>query len=107
MSGTTNHDEAVADLPENTDDGKFFFRLEADDNGVVELKFRKQVDRLFGTVLFAMDYINQSFDTPFPTVGTFIRHLAEVADKIEEQHAARQQEAANDDSQGEDPQDAA
>lgn len=95
MSGTTNHEAAVADLPENIDDTKFFFSLTADDAGVTELKFRKQSGPLFSTLLFALDYINQSFDTPFPTVGTFIRHLAEVADKIEAQHKL-QQEAAND-----------
>jgi hypothetical protein len=96
MSGTTDHDSAAADLPENKDDGKFFFSLQADDTGVTELKFRKNVERLFGTLFFALEYINQSFDEPFPTVGAFLRNLAEIADKVEENFRKTQaQEAAN------------
>jgi hypothetical protein len=103
MSGTTDHDAAVADLPENKDDGKFFFSLQADEAGVTELKFRKNADRLFGTLLFAHDYINQSFEEPFPSVGDFLRNLAEIADKVEENFRnaqAQAQEAANDAGNG-------
>jgi hypothetical protein len=106
MSGTTDHDAAVADLPENKDDGQFFFSLQANNDGVTELKFRKQADRLLGTLLFALEYINQSFDEPFPTVGGFLRNLAEIADKVEENHRkaqAQEQEAANDSAGNPDP----
>lgn len=95
MSGTTDHEAAVADLPENSDDGKFFFSLQADENGVTELKFRKQADRVFGTMLFTLDYINQSFDVPYATVSEFIDTLSAMAKHIEERHAANK-EAAND-----------
>lgn len=100
MSGTTNHEEAVADA----EDSKFFFSLQADDNGVTELKFRKEADRVFGTILFTLDYINQSFDVPYPTVSEFISQLSELAKYMEAKHAAQatndggdnQPEAAND-----------
>lgn len=99
MSGTTDHDAAVADLPENRDDGKFFMTLQANDEGVTELKFRKNAEKLFGTLLFTLEYINLSFDEPFPTVGDFLRHLATIADAVE----ARAKEAANDDGNPEAP----
>jgi hypothetical protein len=101
MSATTEHDAAAADLPENKDDGQFFFSLQANNEGVSELKFRKNAERLFGTLLFAHDYINQSFDEPFPSVGAFLRNLAEIADKVEENFRKTQsQEAANDGANG-------
>jgi len=91
MSGTTDHEAAVADLPENGD--KFFFSLQADETGVTELKFRKDVGKLFSTLFFALDYINSSFDEPFPNLGDLLRNLAEIADKVREQ--AQEQEAGN------------
>lgn len=74
----------------------FFFSLTADENGVTELKFRKEASKLFGTLLFTLDYINQSFEQPFPTVGDFLRHLGDIADKVE---AKVKEDAANADSQ--------
>lgn len=102
MSGTTDHEAAVADLPENAADTKFFFSLQADESGVTELKFRKDANKLFGTLLFAHDYINQSFDQPFPSVGDFLRNLAEIADTVEKNFKLKQQEqeAANDEGNG-------
>ena len=94
MSGTTNHEAAVADLPENAEGTPFFFSLQSDDNGVTELKFRKDVSKLFSTLLFTMEYINGSFDEPFPTTGAFIHELGNIADKVES--ALAQQEASND-----------
>ena len=69
----------------------FFFNLSADENGVTELKFRKDASKLFATLLFSLDYVNQSFEEPFPTVGDFVRHLAEVADKVEAAQAQKEQ----------------
>ena len=69
----------------------FFFKLVADENGVTDLKFRKDAAKLFATLLFSLDYVNQSFEEPFPTVGDFVRHLAEVADKVEEAQAQKEQ----------------
>lgn len=89
MSGTIDQGIAAAEVP--ADDGKFFFILKADENAVTELRFRKNANSLFSTLFFALDYINQSFDQPFINLGTFLRHLAEIADKLEAQHHARQQ----------------
>lgn len=91
MSGTIDQEVAAADVP--ADDGKFFFSLQADDVGVQELKFRKQSGPLFSTLFFALDYINQSFDQPFPTLGTFLRDMADKADQVEAAYNARQQAA--------------
>ena len=69
----------------------FFFNLSADENGVTELAFRKDASKLFATLLFSLDYVNQSFEEPFQTVGDFVRHLAEVADKVEAAQAQKEQ----------------
>ena len=92
MSDTINQEVAAAGVP--PDDGKFFFSLQADDAGVTELKFRKQSGPLFSTLFFALDYINQSFDQPFPTLGTFLRDMADKADQVEAAYNARQQAAS-------------
>ena len=74
--------EVPASAPD--DDNKFFFRAIADENGLTELTFRKQPQPLFATLFFTLDYINQTFDTPFPTLGAFLRDMAEKADLFEE-----------------------
>ena len=89
MSGTIDQGVAAAEVP--ADDGKFFFILKADENAVSELRFRKDANSLFSTLFFALDYINQSFDQPFKSLGDFLRHLGEIADKIEAQHHANDQ----------------
>ena len=79
------------------DDGRFFFRLIANDLGVDELSFRKNGELIFATLLFALDYINQTFDVPYPTTADFIQQLKESAEKFEALQRERkaQQEAAN------------
>ena len=97
MSGTINQEVAAAEVPSaqpEQEDTKFFFSLLADDAGVTELKFRKQSSPLFATLFFALDYINQSFDQPFPTLGTFLRDMADKADQMEAAYNARQQAAS-------------
>jgi len=94
MSGTINQEVATNDAAQpEQDDTKFFFSLTADDAGVTELKFRKQSGPLFATLFFALDYINQSFDQPFPTLGTFLRDMADKADQVEAAYNAQQQAA--------------
>lgn len=91
MSAAVDHEQAAADVPEG-----FFFALRADETGIRELRFRKDGERLFGVLLFALEQINTTFDEPFPAVGDFCRYLGSVADQIEAVHAAREQQAAND-----------
>jgi len=85
LAGVNPPTEVPAEVP------PFFFNLSADENGVTELKFRKDASKLFATLLFSLDYVNQSFEEPFPTVGDFVRHLAEVADKVEAAQAQKEQ----------------
>lgn len=80
----------VIELP-SPESAPFFFNLSADENGVTELAFRKDASKLFATLLFSLDYVNQSFEEPFQTVGDFVRHLAEVADKVEAAQAQKEQ----------------
>ena len=97
MSDTIDQNQAANDVAETTPEG-FFFSLQADESGVTELKFRKDAEKLFGVVLFGLEYINQTFDVPFPCVGDFCRRLGEIADQIEAAHNERmkqQQEQGN------------
>lgn len=71
----------------------FEFSLQANAEGITELKFVQQVEPLFGTLLTALDFINQSFDQPYLNLGLFLRSLADTADQIEAAHAAQQQPA--------------
>ena len=97
MNATVDQNQAAADAAADVPEG-FFFSLKADDTGVLELKFRKDGEKLHRVVLFTLEYINQTFDTPFPSVGDFCRHLGSVADQIEAIYNQEQQEqaAAND-----------
>lgn len=61
----------------------FEFNLAADDKGVTELKFTKDAQKIFATMLFAIEYINSTFDQPFQSTGDFIRMLAETSDKMD------------------------
>lgn len=100
MSGTIDQNQAAADVPAEPEG--FFFNLRADETGITEFRFRKE-ERVINVLMFAAEYINQSFDTPFPCVGDFFRHLGGAADQIEaalkqqqEQGNERASEAAND-----------
>lgn len=103
MNATVDPNQAAADAAADVPEG-FFFSLKADDTGVSELKFRKDGEKLHRVVLFTLEYINQTFDTPFPSVGDFCRHLGSVADQIEaiynqeqqQQQQQQAQDAAND-----------
>ena len=66
----------------------FEFSLQANAEGITELKFVQQVEPLFGTLLTALDFINGSFDQPYLNLGLFLRSLADTADQIEAAHAA-------------------
>ena len=95
MSDTIDQNQAANDVAETTPEG-FFFSLQADESGVTELKFRKDAGKLFGVVLFGLEYINQTFAVPFPCVGDFCRRLGEIADQIEAAHNERmKQEQGN------------
>ena len=99
MSGTIDQNQAANDVAETTPEG-FFFSLQADESGVTELKFRKDAEKLFGVVLFGLEYINQTFDVPFPSVGDFCRHLGGVADQIEAAHNERVKQQQQEDANG-------
>lgn len=92
MSGTINPEQAAADA----DDGKFFFSLQADENGITELKFRKQGPNVLGVLLGVSDYVNQTFDQPFPSVSHFLHHLAGIAAEVESKLAMQQQQEVAD-----------
>lgn len=74
----------------------FSFSLKADETGVTELTFVKNAPPLFSTIFFALDYINSTFDTPYPSLGDFLRQLAESADQIDALATGANQEVEGD-----------
>ena len=93
MSGTIDQQVAANDAAEAPVELPFKFNLQADDNGISELVFKKDANKIFSVMLFVLGYINESFDVPYPTTGDFIRFLATVADQVKEENDARQKEA--------------
>jgi len=89
MSATVDQAVAAAEAE------PFRFSLLADDTGVVELAFKKEADKVFSTLVIALDFINSTFDQPYATTGDFIRFLATVADQAKERADAREQEAVS------------
>ena len=87
MSATVDQAVAAAEAE------PFMFSLLADESGVVDLVFKKDVNKLFSTLVIALDFINSTFDQPYATTGDFIRFLATVADQAKERADAREQEA--------------
>lgn len=96
MSGTVDQNVAAAQVEPG-----FSFLLAADEGGVVDLKFKKDAPKIFQVLLFAMNYINGTFDQPYATLGEFVRSLADIADQLEAEHAANQQGSASEESSGE------
>lgn len=88
-----NINQAAAEqaAPEQLAENKFFFSLQADENGITELRFKKDGPQVFGVLFATLEYINSTFDTPYPTVGEFLRMMADSADKIDEELRAREQ----------------
>ena len=62
----------------------FFFKLEAGENGLTELTFRKDADKVMGTLLATGLAIVESFDPDNrPPLGEFFRLLGDMADEFE------------------------
>lgn len=80
---------------ELVDDGKFFFRLSADDTGITELAFRKNAESVVTTILNALHFINSTFEQPFETLSDFIKVLGESADAVDALQAQRAKEIAD------------
>lgn len=78
-------------VPDQSAENKFFFNLQADENGITELRFKKDGPQVFGVLFATLEYINSTFDIPYPTVGEFLRMMADSADKIDEELHAREQ----------------
>ena len=83
MSGTIDHESAQADVPVQGADA-FFFVLSANDAGITDLRFRKNGPLVMQTLMMALEYINSTFETPYPTLGVLLRDMADKADHMEE-----------------------
>lgn len=66
----------------------FFFKLNVVEGGQASLEYQANAHLIFGTIIAACRTINGNFDNPLPSVGDFLRYLAEAADEMDAQNAS-------------------
>ena len=66
----------------------FFFKLNVFEGWQASLEYQANAPMIFGTIIAACRTINGNFDNPLPSVGDFLRYLAEAADEMDAQNAS-------------------
>ena len=73
----------------------FFFKLNVVEGGQASLEYQANAQMLFGVIIGACRTINDNFDNPLPSVGDFLRYMADAADEMDagnEQRNASQED---------------
>ena len=65
----------------------FFFDLNVKEGGEASLSYQANAQMLFGVIIGACRTINDNFDNPLPSVGDFLRYMADAADEMDAQNA--------------------
>ena len=68
----------------------FFFKLNVFEGGQASLEYQANAPMIFGTIIAACRTINDNFDNPLPSVGDFLRYLADAADEMDAKNAEQQ-----------------
>ena len=68
----------------------FFFKLNVVEGGQASLEYQANAQLIFGTIIAACRTINDNFDNPLPSVGDFLRYLADAADETDAKNAEQQ-----------------
>ncbi len=68
----------------------FFFKLNVLEGGQASLEYQANAPMIFGTIIAACRTINENFDNPLPSVGDFLRYLADAADETDAENAKQQ-----------------
>ena len=67
----------------------FFFKLNVLEGGQASLEYQANAQLIFGTIIAACRTINDNFDNPLPSVGDFLRYLADAADEMDAENEQR------------------
>ena len=74
----------------------FFFKLNVLEGEQASLEYQANAQLIFGTIIATCRTINENFDNPLPSVGDFLRYLADAADEMDkanaEQNASTQED---------------
>lgn len=68
----------------------FFFELIVQGDGASTIRYQRNAPMIFGSLIAACRNINDNFDNPLPSVGDFIRYLADAADEMDAKNAEQQ-----------------
>lgn len=68
----------------------FFFELIVKEGGAASLQYQPNAPMIFGTIIAACRTINDNFDNPLPSVGDFLRYMADAADEMDAENAKQQ-----------------
>ena len=67
----------------------FFFDLNVKEGGSASLSYQANSQMLFGVIIGACRTINDNFDNPLPSVGDFLRYMADAADEMDAENEQR------------------
>ena len=67
----------------------FFFDLNVKEGGSASLSYQANSQMLFGVIISACRTINDNFDNPLPSVGDFLRYMADAADEMDAENEQR------------------
>ena len=67
----------------------FFFKLNVLEGGPATLEYQANAPLIFGTIIAACRTINDNFDNPLPSVGDFLRYMADAADEMDTENEQR------------------
>ena len=67
----------------------FFFKLNVLEGGQASLEYQANAQLIFGTIIAACRTINDNFDNPLPSVGDFLRYMADAADEMDAENEQR------------------
>lgn len=67
----------------------FFFKLNVLEGGQASLEYQANAQLILGTIIAACRTINDNFDNPLPSVGDFLRYLADAADEMDAENEQR------------------
>ena len=65
----------------------FFFELIVQGDGASTIRYQRNAPMIFGSLIAACRNINDNFDNPLPSVGDFLRYLADAADEMDKKNA--------------------
>ena len=74
----------------------FFFELIVQGDGASTIRYQRNAPMIFGSLIAACRNINDNFDNPLPSVGDFLRCMADAADEMDAENAKQTSDTQKD-----------